>query len=521
MAKLPRFLAGTPPPRESGLARATDIGALTRTGEAAVWAGVSRIGQAMQYGARLGAAVVEEKRGIDAKQDYDTVTSNAKDFINKQQLDVEDNQVVIDEKAQARIMQEKEVELGNFLTEQMADVSPRARKMIDAWKLKALPAYRNHMRRVTSKKWRDYKVAVEDEFIDAHIAEGDFAAANDRIEVMEGNGLIDHAMALEKFAYVEKEKILKQINFAGATLLEDDIEAASKLIEESKIYNTETEKAWFRDKLKRVVNNARTQKQLIQEQRDDEIGEKFLALLTNKLDPTKPQLEFDAIVVSDLSFDAKEKWFAKLRVFDNYSEQELKEAFTDKGEVLADIYDRIDNNKITDDEIRDIVGKGLSPDKAQDIISERREPFEKDTEQLFKRIFGWTPELGFGEKKFAPFAYEKTLREWQAEIKRQDATGEKIIEIGRSIARPYLLEHLQMEMPSDVDIPRMMELALGEETEKLETPKPIEAEEPRREPSEPMTSDDFVSEVTRLKGIDREKAKEYYDTWIGKFKKEE
>ena len=259
-----------------------------------------------------------------------------------------------------------------------------------------------------------------------------------------------------------------------------------------------------------------TQIKLAIEQKDNEIGDGFLELLMNKLEPGKPQLDFKMIVDSELSFDAKKEWFIKLRTFDNYSEEELKEAFTDKGEVLAEIFDRIDNNTITDDDIRNQVGKGLSPNTAQRIIKERRQPFEKDTEQLFKRIFGWSPELGFKDD-FAGFLYEKALREWDAEVKEQKATGEKIIEIGRSIVRPYFLEHLQRTMASNTDMTRMMELALGEETEKLKTPKPIESEEPIREPGEPLTTIDFEREVSRLKGIDMKKAREYYDAWIEKF----
>jgi hypothetical protein len=218
----------------------------------------------------------------------------------------------------------------------------------------------------------------------------------------------------------------------------------------------------------------------------------------------------------EMSLSARVAWFTKLRTFDNYSEAELKEAFVDKGEVLADIYDRLDNNTITDNEIREQVGRGLSAPTAQRIIKERRQPFEKDTEQLFKRIFGWSPELGFKDD-FAGFLYEKALREWDAEVKEQKATGEKIIEIGRSVVRPYFLEHLERTMATDTDITRMMELALGEETAKLKTPKPIEAEEPAREPGEPLTIVDFETEVSRLKGIDMKKAREYYDAWIGKF----
>lgn len=303
-------------------------------------------------------------------------------------------------------------------------------------------------------------------------------------------------------------------NLINSLIRDGQIDLAFGAIEKSQL--DEGEKRSLETAVTAAERARQTQIKLAIEQKDNEIGDGFLELLANKLEPDKPQLDFKMIVDSELSLEAKEEWFIKLRTFDNYSEEELKEAFTDQGEVLADIYDRIDKNTITDNEIRNQVGIGLSAPTAQRIIKERRQPFEKDTEQLFKRIFGWTPELGFKDD-FAGFLYEKALREWDAEVKEQKATGEKIIEIGRSVVRPYFLEHLERTMASDTDITRMMELALGEETQKLKTPKPIEAEEPMREPGEPLTSVDFETEVSRLKGIDMQKAREYYDAWIGKF----
>jgi len=257
-----------------------------------------------------------------------------------------------------------------------------------------------------------------------------------------------------------------------------------------------------------------TAKELEQEQIDNEVGEEFLRLLINKLDPTKPQLTFDMIVDSPASFDAKQSWFTKLQVFDNYSESELKEAFTDKGEVLADIYDKIDAETLTD-ELDTMVGKGLSPNTAERIKKDIRTPYEAKTDKIFKTIFGWSPELGF-ENDLSSFLYLKTERDWRKEIKRQDATGEKIVEIGRSIARPYFIEHLKKTMMGqEADIARMVELALGEELQKTEPEvKPKEDEGPR-------TYQEFEDEVARLKNIDMAKARDFYDAWIGKFEETE
>lgn len=273
----------------------------------------------------------------------------------------------------------------------------------------------------------------------------------------------------------------------------------------------EREKNILRSQARTAIARKQTEAKLRQEQKDDEIGTTFLKLLDNKLEPNKPQLTFDMINnATEMSFDAKTSWFTRLMIFDNYSEAELKEAFTDKGEVLADIYDKIDAGTLTD-ELDTMVGRGLSPTTAERIKRERRAPFEQRTDKLFKNIFGWSPELGF-ENDLSSFLYLKTERDWREEIKKQDATGEQIIQIGRAIARPYFIEHLKKTMTGqEADIARMVELALGEELEKTETEvKPKEDEGPR-------TYQEFEDEVARLKKIDMGKARAFYDAWIEKF----
>lgn len=233
----------------------------------------------------------------------------------------------------------------------------------------------------------------------------------------------------------------------------------------------------FRDRLLNAAGRQNT----AQDRVDEEWTGKFSERLRFLLEPDQGEPPtFEEIDQSPMSVEAKDKMRTKLRVFDNYSEGELKEAFTDKGEVLAEIYDEIDKGLITSAaQITERIGQGLHPVTAEGIIKDIREPYKKDTEQMFRRIFGWSPELGFADD-MAPFLYEKTLREWNAEIKKQDVVGDKIIEIGRAIVRPYFAEHIERTMPVEEDIPRIMELALGEpeeiEEELLPEIPPIEEE---------------------------------------------
>ncbi len=322
----------------------------------------------------------------------------------------------------------------------------------------------------------------------------------------------NEARATLKTAIMAGQKARSENAVSGVHVMAEagNFEAARELAKNPVI--PEPQQTTLRSMIDSAENSVRTANKLAQDKKDDEIGDTFLKLLDNKLDPTKPQLTFEMISRStELSFDAKSAWFTKLQVFDNYSEGELKEAFIDKGEVIADIYDKIDAGTLTD-ELDTMVGKGLSPTTAERIKKEIREPYEKDTDKLFKNIFGWSPELGF-ENDLSSFLYIKTERDWREEVKRQDATGEKIIEIGRSIARPYFIEHLQRTMMGqEADIARMVELALGEEVQKTE-PEVLPKED-----EGPRTQQDFLDEVSRLKAIDMTKAKAFYDAWIEKFR---
>jgi len=112
---------------------------------------------------------------------------------------------------------------------------------------------------------------------------------------------------------------------------------------------------------------------------------------------------------------------------------------------------------------------------------------------MFKRLFGWSPELGF-PNDFASAYYEKVLRDWKEQVKKQKLTGEDITDAGRAIARPYFVKHLKKVLiGQEKGIPQIVELALGEpeevekiekEEEKKEVPppetKPVATEKPKK-----------------------------------------
>ncbi len=350
--------------------------------------------------------------------------------------------------------------------------------------------------------------------------EADYENLLGQNRLVEAEALLDSWLAIKGPGYQEEynaliknmpnDSILQQMRMAigkNNPQLAKDLAATMK--------GPSADQMKYRNRLLNAASRLNTQQDRVDEELTGQFSERLRFLL--EPDEGNPPT-FEEIDASAMSVEAKDKMRTRLRVFDNYSEGELEEAFTDSGNVIADIYDRIDKGEITTaTQIKDEIGKRLHPDTANGIIDDMQKPYQKDTEQMFKRIFGWSPELGFKDD-MAPFLYGKAYREWKAEVKKQDAIGEKITEIGRRIVRPYFIEHVQRTMPIKEDIPRIIELALGEEFEEEPLPEVITENIKFLETKEPDDEKDFEDTVGRLKVTDMKKALKYYNKWQEKFK---
>ncbi|GAF91422.1 unnamed protein product, partial [marine sediment metagenome] len=77
--KLPRYTAQTPPPRISGVARATNIGALTQTSEQAKWSGVGAFGRGLSFAGQMAFQARQNRQALDDTIEWGTATSRVKD----------------------------------------------------------------------------------------------------------------------------------------------------------------------------------------------------------------------------------------------------------------------------------------------------------------------------------------------------------------------------------------------------------------------------------------------------------
>jgi len=513
--KLPRYTAETPPPRETGLVRAQDIGALTRTGETAIWRGVSRVGEAMQKVAGLGFDAYQRRRMFDDEIQLGRATQRDQGIVADKLYEIERTDFKMDmplpddpdyEKTLVALTVQKRDELIKGTMRDIDELVAKipqgfsSRKTAERYKLHWVETRARAERKIIhayDRKFDSFQRDAMTKLSEDAARNGSLEIANYYIDLMDKYELITPELASIKRVQVEKMTAEATLDFAKG-LIETEVRqiAVAEGWESSyrHILDPKNQQEWSKTysislaevkkitlDIKTMLTGEQTLAKIEAKRQDDEISGTFMKLLINKLDPTKEQLTFDTITDSELSLDMKEEWFTKLRVFDNYSEGELEDAFRDQGAVLADTYERIEDNTITDKEIRDTVGKGLSPTTAEAMIEDReiwRQHWYKETEQLFKRILGWSPELGFADDMSMVF-YEKALREWREQVKEQDAKGEEIIEIGRTVVRPYFIEHLKATMTIE-DIPRMVELALGEPEEIEEEPLPVvpETEEP-------------------------------------------
>lgn len=80
--KLSRYTAQTPPPRSSGLIRATDIGALTQTGEQAKWSGVGAFGRGLEFAGRLAFQARQHRQALDDDVESGLFSQKSEERIN-------------------------------------------------------------------------------------------------------------------------------------------------------------------------------------------------------------------------------------------------------------------------------------------------------------------------------------------------------------------------------------------------------------------------------------------------------
>lgn len=237
--RLPRYTAETPPPREPGLARATDIGALTQTGDIEVWRGISRLGQSMEYVARLGGAAYLQRKALDDDIRWGEGTLKTEEGVNELEKAADSYDYKVDEplpdspdylKSPLQLSVEKRDSLINDAlseydkkTKEIEQSFPtrEGRERYKIWAAKRRLVAEKSLIHLYGLKHDEYQRDRLDELWKAAARNGDIETANSYIDKMDENELITPAQATFR-----KNKV-KEI--ANQSLLDDIHEAAKAL----------------------------------------------------------------------------------------------------------------------------------------------------------------------------------------------------------------------------------------------------------------------------------------------------
>jgi len=146
--------------------------------------------------------------------------------------------------------------------------------------------------------------------------------------------------------------------------------------------------------------------------------------------------------------------------------------------VLAETTQKVAENKITDAQIRDLYGHGLSPITGEKIIAQRGRLYEnhyyKEAENYLRIAFGWSANQGFVDtmtgRTSGPY-YQAARNDWISWIEKNEdrieggqIKPEEIVRQAKIISGPYLAKYLYEEKALSLeDIIETIDLSTGME----------------------------------------------------------
>lgn len=322
--KLPNFTATTPPPKEpyvqeTGLVRATDIGALTQTGEQAKWGAVGQIGgglkdvasfglgihQAKQESIRRQKAALEKRRKLDDAIQFGNATQRISEIYSNKIYELENTDFKMDMPEPNSpdydkvLVANSTAKRQKWLKESLAEIDERVKDVstsfstvetqekFKTWYNGSMAQFVDSVRRTTGDKLDSFQRAELNKLWQDAAKNGNVETANDYIETMDKYELItpEKAAGYKQSALKlsEEQGIREFINFAATTLVQEDIKVASDEINNSKVF-TEKEKQPLRNLLTSVINRAKAQQKEFEDKQDSEANKELTDLfLNNKL----------------------------------------------------------------------------------------------------------------------------------------------------------------------------------------------------------------------------------------------
>jgi len=232
--KLPRYTAKVGPPRFAGAARATDIGALTRTGEVEVWRGVSQLGGGMKDVSNLMFRVQQDRQAIDARLQHNRVSSSMAEYANELDRSLEE-QVVTSKKHRDDLQQANMALYDKEFQNQLKTVDNH--KALQALKISQYESKARASTQIYNKltaNYDRYQVNAGLEEVNKQIAAGNAEEAIEQIEFMVAHKQLtpiqgdSRIKAVPKLIRIARRDAAEEM--AKAILVKDGLPAAQAFV---------------------------------------------------------------------------------------------------------------------------------------------------------------------------------------------------------------------------------------------------------------------------------------------------
>lgn len=379
MAKLPKFIAQTPPPRETGLVRA-DPRELTDTGDAGTGAliglgksisGVADLGfrglmeekRAKEVSAKEEAAAKAKRQKLDdeiqwgkATQKVDTIFSDMADEFNRENLALQLPPPTDEQAFDRTIVEYSQKRRDETLRGAMDKANERASRVpagfsnpdmaekYKTWYAGQKDNYKGLIRSVVNRKLDDFQRAEFKDLVQSEAEMMDMEQVDLYLGTMVENNLVSReqakVMRTEAEETSEQQRLLLHINNAGRTMDPEDIVAATQEIEASKIFQTEDEREFYRNELKSVLQNTKVRQEKIAVAKDDTankaLTEKMMAGTLTSTDVLKQKDNLNA---------ANFKSWGKMAITEPARKSDLPQLAIVKNAVLDVGLGRLDKQK--------------------------------------------------------------------------------------------------------------------------------------------------------------------------------
>lgn len=456
---MPRYTASTPP-TGSGAVRATNIGALTRTGEQAKWSGVGAFGRGFDFAGQLAFRASQHRRALDDEIEGGTAMQKILGIADLIKKTAENYNPTLDE-----VMPDNPdyLKIGpTFHTDKRDELvegwykdfdkdankvlnsirSPKVRANLESWLLKNTPRLKNGTREAAGRVLQDFHVTEIDKLRVAAAENGDIEKADYYAGVMDEQNLISHRAAE---AFKKNNKVIADTSIT--TMMAQAIMAQTGYQDAIEFVMAQDIDVDIKKDIVGDIKFEASQQKLAYDKQVAQIDANYLIKLR------KEQLSEDE-VTADLQAGRIDADLAK--EYFGYIDAQIEERLKGLKELNYDTYDRLqvmvedyDKDKVTQREVRKAISEATKRReitttvamKLRDRLATKDDPDDPMNRSDVKRGLGVfddlerfeieqakKDEVGLEEIREIRLKYQKIKDEYERWIGSQEKLTEKIVQ---------------------------------------------------------------------------------------------